>query len=306
MRIVFMGTPAFSATILKALAGDHEVVAVYTRPDSVSGRGSKQSPSATRVVADELGIPVYTPRNLREPDEVARLSGLAPDCIVVAAYGVILPADVLDIPRFGCVNVHASLLPRWRGAAPLQRAILAGDQACGVCIMRMEEGLDTGDYCSCVSTLVDHKDTDSLTAELAQMGAAALLRALAKIQTGTADWKAQDDASATYAGKVSKDEVLIDPSLAAVECDRRVRASSDTAPSRTVIAGKPLRVLEAVLSDEVLQPGEVSCPGKRLILGCAEGSIEVLRLKPDGKTAMDVQAWMAGLHMKAGNWEGTR
>lgn len=304
MRIVFMGTPAFSATVLRTLAGEHEVVAVYTRPDSASSRGSRLSPSMTKVAADELGIPVCAPQSLRDPEEIRHLSGFEPDCIVVAAYGVILPKVVLDIPRYGCVNVHASLLPRWRGAAPIQRAILAGDEACGVCIMRMEEGLDTGDHCSCVSTLVDHKDTDHLTAELAQIGSAALLRALAKIQTGTADWKVQEDALATYAEKVAKEDVLIGPSLTAVECDRRVRASTDAAPSRTVVVGKRLRVLEVELSDEVLQPGEVSCIGKRLFLGCADGSIEVLRLKPDGKTAMDAQAWIAGLHGVSGNWGG--
>ena len=151
MRVVFMGTPRFAAEILDELAEFHEIAAVYTRPDAVRGRGKALAPSPVKEVAERRGFPVRTPRTLRDAEVLSELAAFAPDVICVAAYGAILPKDVLDLPPFGCLNVHGSLLPRWRGAAPIERAILAGDEEIGVCIMAMEEGLDTGDYCVCRS-----------------------------------------------------------------------------------------------------------------------------------------------------------
>ena len=203
MRIVFMGTPDFAASVLSELASQHEVVAVYTRPDAVRGRGKQLVPSPVKVEACERGIPVFTPKTLRDADEQQALAALEPDVICVAAYGMLLPAEVLSTPEHGCLNVHASLLPRWRGAAPIERAILSGDEETGVCIMRMEEGLDTGDYCVCRSLEVGDKDVALLTDLLADLGAHALLTALTQLEAGCIRWTRQDEEHVTYAEKNS-------------------------------------------------------------------------------------------------------
>ena len=187
MRVVFMGTPEFAATILEDLSQQHEVAAVYTRPDAVRGRGRKLEPSPVKRTAERLGLPVLEPRTLRDEAVQAELASFEPDVICVAAYGAILPKAVLDLPPFGCLNVHASLLPRWRGAAPVERAILAGDAVAGVCIMRMEEGLDTGAYCVCRTARIDGKTAPELTDELANLGSHALLTALVHVQSGAAE-----------------------------------------------------------------------------------------------------------------------
>ena len=192
MRVVFMGTPKLAADILVEIAQQHEVVCVYTRPDAVRGRGAKLEPSSVKAAAERLGIPVRTATSLRDAEEQAHLAELAPDAICVAAYGCILPREVLEIPRYGCLNVHASLLPRWRGAAPIERAILAGDEQTGVCIMRMEEGLDTGPYCVRRATEVEGKSAAELTDELANLGARALLTGLSVVEQGGAEWTFQD------------------------------------------------------------------------------------------------------------------
>ena len=187
MRVVFMGTPEFAATILDDLVQHHDVVAVYTRPDAVRGRGKRLEPSPVKVVAERHGLAVLTPRTLRDEEAQRELAAFRPDVICVAAYGAILPKAVLDIPTHGCLNVHASLLPRWRGAAPIERAILAGDEEAGVCIMRMEEGLDTGAYCVCRTAVVGRKNAAALTDELANLGSHALLTALVHVEEGAAD-----------------------------------------------------------------------------------------------------------------------
>ena len=192
MRVVFMGTPRFAAEILDELAEFHEIAAVYTRPDAVRGRGKALVPSPVKEVAERRGLPVRTPRTLRDAAVLSELAAFAPDVICVAAYGAILPKEVLDLPPFGCLNVHGSLLPRWRGAAPIERAILAGDEEIGVCIMAMEEGLDTGDYCVCRSLPAGSRTAAELTEELAALGASALLTALAQAEGGNLRWAAPE------------------------------------------------------------------------------------------------------------------
>lgn len=299
MRVVFMGTPEFAADILAEVAERHDVVAVYTRPDAVRGRGRALVPSPVKVVAEERGIPVYTPRTLRDNEEQAQLAALAPDVVCVAAYGAILPREVLDIPRLGCLNVHGSLLPRWRGAAPIERAILAGDEEVGVCIMAMEEGLDTGDFCVCRSLPAADLTAAQLTAELASLGAGALLTALAQLEAGRLAWVKQDEAEVTYAEKIAKGELDLDPSESAVQNVRRVRASSEAHAARCVIAGRPVTVLSARAADEDApvagKPGAATFAAKRLLLGCVEGAVQVLEVKPDGKRAMDAAAFAAGV-----------
>ena len=309
MRVVFMGTPKLAADILVEIAQQHEVVCVYTRPDAVRGRGAKLEPSSVKAAAERLGIPVRTTTSLRDAEEQAHLAELAPDAICVAAYGCILPREVLEIPRYGCLNVHASLLPRWRGAAPIERAILAGDEQTGVCIMRMEEGLDTGPYCVRRATEVEGKSAAELTDELANLGARALLTGLSVVEQGGAEWTFQDDAAATYAEKLAKDELYPDPAEPAAAMVRKVLASSEAHPARAVIAGRSATVERVALPDDEraaalcdgLEQGAVRFAAKRLFLGTGDGAVEVLSLKPDGKKSMDARAFAAGVQgIKAG------
>ena len=309
MRVVFMGTPKLAADILVEIAQQHEVVCVYTRPDAVRGRGAKLEPSPVKAAAERLGIPVRTATSLRDAEEQAHLAELAPDAICVAAYGCILPREVLEIPRYGCLNVHASLLPRWRGAAPIERAILAGDEQTGVCIMRMEEGLDTGPYCVRRATEVEGKSAAELTDELANLGARALLTGLSVVEQGGAEWTFQDDAAATYAEKLAKDELYPDPAEPAAAMVRKVLASSEAHPARAVIAGRSATVERVALPDDEraaalcdgLEQGAVRFAAKRLFLGTGDGAVEVLSLKPDGRKSMDARAFAAGVQgIKAG------
>lgn len=309
MRVVFMGTPAFAADILEELAARHEIAAVYTRPDAVRGRGKRLEPSPVKEAACRLGLPVRTPSTLRDEEAQRDLAALSPDVVCVAAYGAILPKAVLDLPRFGCLNVHASLLPRWRGAAPIERAILAGDEEAGVCIMRMEEGLDTGAYCVCRATCTEGKNAARLTAELSALGAQALLTALAQVESGGAEWVEQDDSQATYAAKIEKGELDLAPDDAAAAALRKVRASGAAHPARVVVAGRSATVTGAEPLDDAscafaegMRPGEVRFAGKRLLLGVADGAIEVVSLKPDGKQDMAARAFAAGVQ---GIKEGT-
>lgn len=318
MRVVFMGTPEFSASILAELASQHHVVAVYTRPDAVRGRGKQLVASPVKAEAERRGIPVRCPRTLRDADEQAALAALEPDVVCVAAYGMLLPAEVLAIPRFGCLNVHASLLPRWRGAAPVERAILAGDEEAGVCIMRMEEGLDTGDYCVCRSIDVADKNAALLTDQLADLGAHALLTALSQLEAGCIRWTAQEDTRVTYAHKIEKGELDLFPDDDVWLTCAKVRASSDAHPAHAVVADKPVTVLSArpAVADEQsaklsagMVPGQVRFAGKRLFIGCTDGAVELLEIKPNGKQAMAAKAFAAGIQGIKDDtkiWEGPR
>lgn len=315
MRIVFMGTPDFAANILIELKEQHDVVAVYTRADAVRGRGKALVPSPVKAVALEAGIDVFEPRTLRNEEEVERLRALKPDAICVAAYGMILPQSVLDIPAYGCLNVHASLLPKYRGAAPIERAILDGEEETGVCIMRMEAGLDTGDWCICRSIAIADMNAQRLTGELSALGAQALLSALYAIEAGQVHWTKQDDALATHAAKIGKGELNVAPADACAVNARRVQASSAAHPSRCLIGGKGATILSAVLvsaDDAVfdmvksLEQGSVALLSKRLFLGCADGALEVVEVKPDGKKEMAATAFASGIqNIKSGTvaWE---
>ena len=218
LRIVFAGTPEFAAEHLKALLDSpYEIVAVYTQPDRPAGRGQKLMPSPVKQLALEHNIQVLQPPTLRNEDAQAELAALKPDLLVVVAYGLILPQVVLDIPRLGCINSHASLLPRWRGAAPIQRAVEAGDSESGVTVMRMELGLDTGPMLLKVTTPISAEDTGgSLHDRLAEMGPPAVVQAIAGLAAGTLEGEVQDDSLATYAHKLNKDEARIDWSLSLI------------------------------------------------------------------------------------------
>lgn len=299
MRVVFMGTPEFAATILEELALHHDVAAVYTRPDAVRSRGKKLEPSPVKALAQRLGIEVRTPKTLRDADVQAEIAAFEPDAICVAAYGMILPKEVLDIPRYGCLNAHASLLPRWRGAAPVERALLAGDEETGVCIMKMEEGLDTGPYCIWRTTFTEGKYAPELTDELANLGAHALLTALNLAEAGTISWIEQGEEGAVYASKIDKAELALDPENPAQTEFRKVRAAAPAHPARCVIAGRSVAIERAHVADERMEglpaQGFAALVSKQLVLGCANGALVVERVKPDGKSVMDGAAFAAGI-----------
>lgn len=295
MRVVFMGTPAFAVPTLEALIAHHDVVAVYARPDR-GGRSRRAAISPVVERAEAAGLVVERPFTLRDPEAVDRLRTLAPEVIVVAAYGLILPAEVLTIPAHGCVNVHGSLLPRWRGAAPVQRAILEGDGVTGVSIMRMEEGLDTGPWCRQASVDVDDKTVADLTCELAVLGADELVAGLAAIEDGSVRWTEQDDTHATYAHKVSTADVALDPSLTVDQALRRVRASGPSAPCRAQVGGRGITVLSASRGQQGLGSGRALC-ARGLEIGLADGSIVLERMIPEGRSAMDGGAFVRGAHL---------
>ncbi|CDD85277.1 methionyl-tRNA formyltransferase [Collinsella sp. CAG:289] len=304
MRVVFMGTPDFAVPSLRELASRFEVVLVLTRPDAVRSRGKKLEPSPVKAAALELDIPVMEATRIT-PKVMDRLHEADADIFCVAAYGCILPDEVLNMAPLGIVNVHASLLPRWRGAAPIQRAILAGDERAGISIMRIGHGVDTGAYCAQASCSVAGKTADELTAELAQLGADLLCDTLPALADGTAVWIEQDESLVTHAQKISKAEMRLDPQEGALVNLRRVLASSDAAPARCIAAGKPVRIMRAVAADgdaSMCAAGELVCQSKRIYIGCSDGVLEVMSVKPDDKRQMDASAWAAGLHGDGLTW----
>lgn len=304
MRVVFMGTPSFAVPSLKKLADSFEVALVVTRPDAVRSRGKKLEPSPVKACALELGLPVIEANRMTE-DVLDRLRDVQADVFCVAAYGCILPDEVLHMAPLGCVNVHASLLPRWRGAAPIQRSILMGDERTGVSIMRIGRGVDTGAYCAQASCSVAGKTADELTAELAELGGDLLVKVLPALETGEAVWTEQDESLVTHAAKIAKAELRLDPAAGALENIRRVMASSNAAPARCVIAGKPVRVMRAAAVDAALPSvvaGSFTVKGGRVYMGCADGSLELISIKPDGKREMDAKSWAAGQREDDGAW----
>ncbi len=290
MRIVFAGTPEFAAEHLKALIDSpYEVVAVYTQPDRPAGRGQKLMPSAVKQLAVDNGIQVLQPPTLRNAEAQAELAALKPDLMVVVAYGLILPQAVLDIPRLGCINSHASLLPRWRGAAPIQRAVEAGDNESGVTVMRMEAGLDTGPMLLKVSTPISATDTGgTLHDRLAEMGPPAVLEAVAGLAAGTLQGEVQDDSLATYAHKLNKDEARLDWSRPAVELERLIRAFNPWPICHSTLNGETVKVLAASLSTGSGAPGEILGASKDgLIVACGEQALCLTRLQLPGGKALN-------------------
>ena len=302
MRIVFMGTPDFAVpSLVRLVEAGHDVALVVTRPDAVRGRGRKLVASPVKAKALELGLKVVE-ANRMEPAVVEELDAANADIFCVAAYGCILPDAVLTMAPLGIVNVHASLLPRWRGAAPIQRAILAGDDRAGVSIMRIGHGVDTGAYCTQAFTSVAGKHADVLTDELAELGGRLLVDTLPAIADGDAVWTEQDETLVTHAAKISKAEMRLDPHMDATDIVRHILASSDAAPARCLVAGKPVRILDAAIADRNLPDSSAFVDGKRVYLGAADGCIELLEVKPDGKRAMPASAWAAGIHGSELSW----
>ena len=297
LKIVFAGTPEFAAEALQALCdSEHRVVAVYAQPDRPAGRGRKVNYGPVKQLAVAQEIPVYQPRSLKDKAEQTKLADLDADLMVVAAYGLLLPQAVLDTPRLGCINIHASLLPRWRGAAPIQRAILAGDKETGITIMQMEAGLDTGPMLHKLGCPILPDDTGgSLHDRLAGLGAKALLEVLPDLAAGSLAPQPQDDSLATYASKLDKQESIIDWRPAAEQIVRQVRAFNPWPVAQTDFQGRMMRIWEA----ELVQDGPHAAPGTVVASGkvgidvaTGQGLLRILRLQMPGKRAMTAQEFL--------------
>lgn len=305
LKIVFMGTPDFSVPALEAIhAAGHDVLAVYSQPPRPAGRGMAERPSPVHAKAAALGIPVRTPRALRDADQQTLFADLRADAAVVIAYGLILPMPILAAPRLGCFNVHASALPRWRGAAPIQRAIMAGDTETAVMVMRMEEGLDTGPVGMTKRVPIGPDMTaGELHDVLASRGADLIVRALAALENGTFVPVPQPDEGVTYAAKIDKKEAEIDFARPAAEVHNHIRGLSpfpgawfEAAPP----GGKPerIKVLRSTLGDGRGQPGEVL--DDRLTIACGEGAVRLAEIQRAGKRAMTAEEFLRGFTLPRG------
>ena len=297
MRVVFMGTPDFSVPTLHALhEAGHEVVAVYSQPPRPAGRGKQLQPSPVQRAAEALGIEVRHPLGLRDLDAQAEFLALEPEVAVVVAYGLILPQPILEAPAMGCLNVHASLLPRWRGAAPIQRAILAGDHVTGVTIMRMERGLDTGPMLAAARVPVEDKTSGELHAELAEIGARLMVETLAQIDQLKPE--PQTDLGATYAAKIDKAESRIDWTKPAELIEREVRAFAPFPGSWFELDGERIKVLKARVIGVNAAPGTVL--DEELTVACGDAAIRPLTVQRAGKPAMAVEDFLRGKAVSAG------
>jgi methionyl-tRNA formyltransferase len=292
MRVIFMGTPAFSVPVLDALIeAGHDIAAVYCQPPRPAGRGKKDRPSPVQARAEALGLPVCHPVSLKDEDAQAEFCALKADIAVVVAYGLILPQQVLDAPLRGCLNIHASLLPRWRGAAPIHRAIMAGDAETGVCIMQMEAGLDTGPVLLRMSTPIGAGETTgSLHDRLSAIGAALVVEALARLDDLTPEPQPQD--GVTYAAKIDKSETRIDWTRPAVEGDRHIRGLSPFPGDWTEFNGERVKLLGSCLMDAQGPAGTVL--DDRLTVACGDGAVSLTRLQRAGKAAQDAETFLRG------------
>ncbi len=298
MRIAFMGTPEFAVPTLDALVGaGHEVVAVYSQPPRPAGRGKGLRPSPVQQRAEALGIEVRTPLSLRDPEAQSGFAELDLEVAIVAAYGLILPRPILEAPRLGCFNVHASLLPRWRGAAPIQRAILAGDRMTGVTIMQMEEGLDTGPMLAVMGTPIDRKTAGELTQELAALGAEWMVEVLGQIhRIGP---RAQREEQATYAPKIRKEETRLDFARPAIEVERQVRAFNPAPGAWFETGGERIKLLAAEPVEAAGEPGEV-LPDQGLTIACGENALAAILVQRAGRAPMSGPELLRGFPIPPG------
>lgn len=298
MRIIYMGTPDFAVPALNALAkAGHTIVAVYSQPPRPAGRGKSLTPSPVHQRAEAMGIEVRTPESLKDAAVQADFAALEADIAVVAAYGLILPRAILDAPRHGCMNIHASLLPRWRGAAPIQRAILSGDNVTGVTIMDMATGLDTGPMRAKYVTKIEGKTAGALTAELAQAGADLMVEVLDDIAQHPP--MAQPQEGVTYAAKIAKAEARIDFTRPAIQVERQVRGFNPFPGAFFEYGGERFRILAAQVEHEDGAPGEML--DDALLIGCGHGAIRPTLIQRAGKAAMTPEEMLRGFDMPAGS-----
>lgn len=302
LRIIFAGTPDFAASHLEALLenGEHEVIAVYSQPDRPAGRGKKLKPSPVKKVALDHNIPVFQPLSLKNEEAQSLLASHNADLLVVVAYGLILPREVLDTPRLGCINVHASILPRWRGAAPIQRAIEAGDTSTGVTIMQMDIGLDTGDMLLKASCDIEEHDTGgSLHDKLVELGRPNLITAINQLASNQACPEKQDDAQSNYASKISKSDPIIDWQQPARAIQRKIRAFNPFPICYTILNGDRVKIWQASLGPKLNQDAQKQAAGsilhadkKGITVRCGDGSLTLQSIQLPGGKALDIAAVM--------------
>lgn len=310
MRIVFMGTPDFSVPTLEALVlGGHQVIAAVTQPDKPKGRGKAVLMTPVKEKALELSIPIYQPAKVREPEFIEILKELAPDVIVVVAFGQILPKEILDLPRYGCVNVHASLLPKYRGAAPIQWAVIDGEPVSGVTTMLMDVGLDTGDILETRELPLDKKETGgSLFEKLSRLGGELILSTLEKLENGTAVRTPQGEAGTSYAKMLTKSMGEIDWSMEALQIERLVRGLNPWPSAYTFLGGKTLKIWQAQVTEGPLtgRPGRARVTKDGLLVETGKGFLSVTELQLEGKKRMDTAAFLRGFQLEDGIVLGER
>lgn len=296
MKIIFAGTPEFAVPTLQMLLdSEHEVCAAYTQPDRPAGRGRKLHPSPVKELALKAGIPVFQPETLKTDEDLRQIASFNADLIVVVAYGMILTQTVLDMPSLGCVNVHGSLLPRWRGAAPIQRAIMAGDEKTGVTIMQMVRKLDAGDMLHKEECVIGPDDTASdLHDKLAQLGAIGLAKVLEQIKAGTVHVEKQNEALVTYAEKLEKSEAVLDWTQPAEQLARKVRGLNAWPVAQTLYQGEVLRIwrAEAINDDANAEPGSVRCVNKAMDVATGKGMLRLHEVQLPGGKRMSIQAFL--------------
>ncbi|TGE76412.1 methionyl-tRNA formyltransferase [Pseudoalteromonas sp. KS88] len=297
LRIIFAGTPDFAARHLQALIdSEHHVVGVYSQPDRPAGRGKKLKASEVKELALANDLPVFQPASLKNDDALSELSSLNADIMIVVAYGLLLPKAILEAPRLGCLNVHGSILPRWRGAAPIQRAIWAGDDETGVTIMQMDEGLDTGDMLHISRCPIDATETSaSLYTKLAELGPTALVETIAKLANGEITPQVQDDTLANYAKKLSKDEANIDWSMDALQIERNIRAFNPWPVCFTQMGENTVKIYQADVVEQQGTPGTILNSDKHdIVVACGTHALKITQLQPQGKKPMAVTDFLNG------------
>lgn len=302
MNIVYMGTPDFAVPALEALASDpaHTVLAVFTQPDKPRGRKMILTPPDVKVCAQRLNIPVYQPASMRSDEAFEQLAALKPDVIVVAAYGQILPKSVLDLPVYGCVNIHGSLLPKYRGASPIQQAVLNGDRVTGVTTMLMDVGLDTGDILLTKETAVGENETSAeLFDRLSVLGGKLITETLDALESGTVTPRKQDEALATHTTKIDKSMSPVDFTATAQEVHNLIRGLYSWPMATMTVGGKRVKIHKARMSDKSGRAGEILSV-KPLIIACSKGAVEILELQPEGKKKMTAEAFAAGHKLTVG------
>lgn len=297
LRIIFAGTPDFAARHLQALIdSEHEIVGVYSQPDRPAGRGKKLKASEVKALALENDLPVFQPQSLKNDEALAELNALNADLMIVVAYGLILPKAILDAPRLGCLNVHGSILPRWRGAAPIQRAIWAGDQETGVTIMQMDEGLDTGDMLHISRCPISDTETSaSLYSKLAELGPSALVETIDRLANGEVTPAPQNDELANYAKKLSKEEANINWSMDAVQIERNIRAFNPWPVCFTQMGEHTVKIYQAQVVEQSGKPGEILVSDKNgVVVACGQGALSITQLQPQGKKPMAISDFLNG------------
>ncbi len=307
MRIVFMGTPDFAAAALESLIPKHEVVLAVTQPDKPKGRGREPAMSEVKICAEKYGIPVFQPEKIRDPEAVKYLEQTGAELFVVAAFGQILPKEVLSIPKHGCINIHASLLPKYRGASPIQQAIIDGEEKTGVTIMQMDEGLDTGDILLQKEIPIWKEDTGgSLFDRLSYLGSGLVLDAIEKIEQGSIEPVKQEEAQSSYVGMIRKDAGRIDFAQNADKLSRLIRAMDPWPSAYTALNGKILKIWKAeAVPERKGNPGIVTEVGKDFFtVSCGSGSLRITELQLEGKKRMPVKDFLLGFHMEKGTGLG--